>query len=115
MIVFAPIALTTYSLFLVICEPFKNLCKDLLDSYVFFNILFAWCGVSYGIYSYSSSGYCHTHCLVIVFVIISLTSPGVYIVICFLYYTITALHKLLAKIFQCCMIDDRIVSSNVLR
>ena len=90
--VFVAVALTMYSLFLVISEPFKGQYKHLLDSYVLFNILLACCGVSYDMYSNSYPGYYHTQFYVSVFVFISLTSPGVYIVIHFLYYTV-ALHK----------------------
>ena len=96
-LVFGAIALTTYSLFLVLSEPFKDQYKDMLDRYLLFNFLLACTGVSYGLYSYSLPGNYYTQLLTIIFGTISVISPGVYVVMHFLYYIITALYKLLAK------------------
>ena len=98
-LLFAAIVLTTYSLFLAISEPFKDQYKHLLDSYTLFNFVLSSCCVSYSVYAY----YPQQHYVRYIFAaldIISLTIPGVYILIHFLYIVTNALLKLLAKRVQ---------------
>ena len=95
-LLFAAVVLTTYSLFLVICEPFKDQYKHLLDNYIFFNILLSSCCVSYTLY-FSYSRHHFVRFIFATLVVIGLTFPGVYVVIRFLYIVITNLFKLLAK------------------
>ena len=93
-LLFGAIVLTTYSLFLVISEPFKDQYKHLLDSYILFNFLLSNCCISYFIYVYYSCHYIR-HIFVAI-VVISLTIPGVYILILLMYIVTKTLHKHLA-------------------
>ena len=93
---FCAIVLTTYSLVLAISEPFKDKYKHLLDSYILFNFLLSSCCVSYSVYAYGSQ-YHYIRYIFDIIVVISLTIPGVYIVIYFLYIFTNMLHKHFTK------------------
>jgi len=96
-LVFGSVLLTTYSLFLIIKEPFKDQYKYLQESYLLFNLLLSCSSVCYALYPYSHPGYQNFPYLVFIVVTISLTSPGVYMVIHFVYTIIRLLYKLLFK------------------